>query len=130
MAESEHATRLEDLPAELPVFPLTGVLLLPRGRLPLNIFEPRYLEMMDYALTGDRLIGMIQTSGAEGQRLAAIGCAGRMTSFSETDDGRYMVTLTGMSRFRLGAEVEGFTPFRRFHIDWQAFTRDRYMASW
>ena len=115
-----------DLPTIIPVFPLPGALLLPRARLPLHIFEPRYIAMLEDCMKSQsRLIGMIQTSGAEGQRLAAIGCAGRMTSFSETDDGRYMVTLTGMSRFRLGAEVEGFTPFRRFHIDWQAFTRDR-----
>ena len=115
-----------DLPTIIPVFPLPGALLLPRARLPLHIFEPRYIAMLEDCMKSQyRLIGMIQTSGAEGQRLAAIGCAGRMTSFSETDDGRYMVTLTGMSRFRLGAEVEGFSPFRRFHVGWQAFARDR-----
>lgn len=115
-----------DLPAILPIFPLPGVLLLPRARLPLHIFEPRYIAMLEDCMKSPaRLIGMIQTTGPEGDRLAAIGCAGRLTSFSETDDGRYMVTLTGVSRFRLGEEVEGFTPFRRFHIDWQAFARDR-----
>ena len=117
-----------DLPETLPLFPLPGVLLLPRARLPLHIFEPRYLAMLEDALkTRGRLIGMIQPretpSGA--RRLAAIGCAGRVTSFSETEDGRYMVTLTGVSRFRLLAEEpEGFTPYRRGRIDWAPFARD------
>ena len=115
-----------DLPSIIPVFPLTGALLLPRARLPLHIFEPRYVAMLEECLKApSRLIGMIQTQGPDSKRMAAIGCAGRLTSFSETDDGRYMVTLTGVSRFRLGEEVEGFTPFRRFHVDWQTFARDR-----
>lgn len=115
-----------DLPAILPVFPLSGALLLPRARMPLHIFEPRYVAMLEECLrSASRMIGMIQTQGAEGKKLAAIGCAGRLTAFSETEDQRYMVTLTGVSRFRLGAEVEGFTPFRRFHVDWAAFQRDR-----
>lgn len=115
-----------DLPAIIPIFPLPGALLLPRARLPLHIFEPRYIAMLEDCMKSPtRLIGMIQTSGPDNSRLATIGCAGRLTSFSETDDGRYMVTLTGQSRFRLGAEVEGFTPFRRFAVDWQDFARDR-----
>ena len=115
-----------DLPSIIPVFPLTGALLLPRARLPLHIFEPRYVAMLEECLKApSRLIGMIQTQGPDSKRMAAIGCAGRLTSFSETDDGRYMVTLTGVSRFRLGEEVEGFTPFRRFHVDWLTFARDR-----
>ncbi len=118
--------KIQDLPAVIAVFPLPGALLLPRARLPLHLFEPRYVAMLEDCMKSpDRLIGMIQTAGAEGSRLAAIGCAGRLTSFSETDDGRYMITLTGVSRFRLGEEVEGFTPFRRFNVDWQAFKRDR-----
>ncbi len=115
-----------DLPTSIPVFPLSGALLLPRARLPLHIFEPRYIAMLEDCMkTQSRLIGMIQTQGAEGKRLASIGCAGRLTSFSETEDGRYMVTLTGQSRFRLGEEVEGFSPFRRFNVDWNGFDRDR-----
>ncbi len=118
-----------DLPSIIPVFPLSGALLLPRARLPLHIFEPRYVAMLEECLKApSRLIGMIQTQGPDSKRMAAIGCAGRLTSFSETDDGRYMVTLTGVSRFRLGEEVEGFTPFRRFHVDWQTFTLDRSTA--
>lgn len=115
-----------DLPAIIPVFPLPGVLLLPRARLPLHIFEPRYIALLEDCMkTQSRLIGMVQTQGREGARLASVGCAGRLSSFSETDDGRYMITLTGVSRFRLGAEIEGFTPFRRFSVDWQDFAGDR-----
>lgn len=114
-----------DLPGVLPLFPLPGALLLPRGRLPLNIFEPRYLAMFDDALkTPGRMIGMIQPANADGTRLQAIGCVGRITSFTETDDNRYMVQLTGISRFRLTREVEGFTPYRRAEVSWDGFERD------
>lgn len=117
-----------DLPDTIAVFPLPGALLLPRARLPLHIFEPRYLAMLDDCLkTPGRLIGMIQPLGMPGgdKRLASIGCAGRLTQFSETDDGRYMITLTGVTRFRLRQEVEGgFTPYRRCLVDWAPFARD------
>ncbi len=114
---------LTDLPDTLPIFPLSGALLLPRARLPLHIFEPRYLAMLEDSLkTPGRLIGMVQP--ASDGRLAAIGCAGRLTAFSETEDRRYMITLSGISRFRLRDEVEGFTPYRRFAVDWKPFTRD------
>jgi uncharacterized protein len=116
-----------DLPEHLPLFPLPGALLLPRARLPLHIFEPRYLAMLDDCLkTQGRLIGMIQPREAPGgeKRLSAIGCAGRVTGFSETEDGRYMITLTGISRFRLREEVQGFSPYRRAKVDWAPFERD------
>lgn len=114
-----------DLPEVIPLFPLSGALLLPRGRLPLNIFEPRYLAMFDDALKTDgRLIGMIQPLGADEERLHTIGCVGRITSFTETDDHRYMVQLTGISRFRVVEEVEGFTPYRRAQVNWDSFDRD------
>lgn len=117
-----------DLPDTIPVFPLPGALLLPRARLPLHIFEPRYLAMLEDCMkTPSRLIGMIQPREVPGtgeMRLAAIGCAGRLTAFSETEDGRYMVTLTGISRFRLREEVQGFTPYRRCAVEWTAFARD------
>ena len=120
--------RLTDLPDTIPVFPLPGALLLPRARLPLHIFEPRYLQMLDDALkTKHRLIGMIQprdVPAAAEKRLHAIGCAGRVTGFSETEDGRYMVTLSGISRFRVLQEVQGFTPYRRCQVDWAPFARD------
>lgn len=118
-----------DLPDRIPVFPLTGALLLPRSRLPLHLFEPRYLAMLDDALkTPERLIGMVQPNKSPGQqnceRLHAIGCAGRVTQMSETEDGRYMITLTGISRYRISEEVEGFTPYRRFQVSWDGFERD------
>ncbi|MBC2834927.1 LON peptidase substrate-binding domain-containing protein [Paragemmobacter straminiformis] len=117
-----------DLPETIPVFPLPGALLLPRGRLPLHIFEPRYLAMIEDCLkTKHRLIGMIQPREVPGtgeKRLNAIGCAGRLTGFSETEDGRYMVTLSGISRFRVKDEVQGFTPYRRCNVDWTGFGRD------
>jgi Lon protease-like protein len=124
---------LADLPQSIPIFPLPGALLLPRARLPLNIFEPRYLAMLEDALkTPHRLIGMIQPVGlpegrAEGPALARlhrIGCAGRVTAFQETEDGRYLITLSGVSRFRLKGEVEGFAPYRRANVDWTSFERD------
>ncbi len=117
-----------DLPDTLAVFPLPGALLLPRSRLPLHIFEPRYLAMLDDALkTPERLIGMVQPNeipGREGSGLQTIGCAGRITQFSETDDNRYLITLTGVSRFRILAEVDGFTPYRRCAVSWDGFGRD------
>ena len=115
------------LPDILPVFPLPGALLLPRSRLPLHLFEPRYLQMLDDVLkTEHRLIGMVQPyNGPDKQgQLHSIGCSGRLTAFSETEDGRYMITLSGMSRFRITDEVEGFTPYRRCNVKWDGFGRD------
>lgn len=118
-----------DLPDTIPLFPLPGALLLPRARLPLNIFEPRYLAMIEDTLkTSHRLIGMIQPrevpDGMGNPPLHQIGCAGRLTSFSETEDGRYLITLAGVSRFRLIAQNEGFTPYLRGDVDWDAFGND------
>ena len=123
-------SRRFDLPGLIPVFPLPGALLLPRARLPLHIFEPRYLAMLDDALkTETRVIGMIQPDSLSeregGSGLHKIGCAGRVTQFSETEDGRYMVTLTGLSRFRVKQEVESFTPYRRCEVSWEGFERDQ-----
>jgi len=120
---------LADLPETIPVFPLPGALLLPRARLPLNIFEPRYLAMLEDTLkTGHRLIGMIQPlpvpDGEDSTRLHRIGCAGRVTAFQETEDGRYLITLSGVSRFRIGALQEGFSPYLRASVDWSSFERD------
>ncbi|APO69597.1 LON peptidase substrate-binding domain-containing protein [Rhizobium mongolense] len=115
-----------DLPDSIAVFPLTGALLLPTGQLPLNIFEPRYLAMFDAALAGNRLIGMVQpalgdndsTAGDKSgePHLAPVGCIGRITSFAETGDGRYIVSLTGVCRFRLLGEKMTHEPFRSFRI--------------
>lgn len=118
----------QDLPDTIAIFPLPGALLLPRARLPLHIFEPRYLQMLEDCMkTRHRLIGMIQpreVPAAAEKRLQAIGCAGRLTGFSETEDGRYMITLSGTSRFRVTQEVQGFAPYRRCQVDWAPFGRD------
>ena len=117
----------KDLPDTIPVFPLPGALLLPRSRLPLHIFEPRYLLMLDDALkTPERLIGMVQPNPrpAAEKALHAIGCAGRITQFSETEDGRYMITLAGISRFRVSKEIECFEPYRKCDVTWTGFEAD------
>jgi Lon protease-like protein len=119
--------RAQDLPQIIPVFPLEGVLLLPHGMLPLNIFEPRYLNMVDDAMAGERIIGMVQAlPGGDRERpsLATIGCAGKITSFAETSDGRYLITLTGISRFYLGEELPVMTPYRQARADFMAFEAD------
>jgi hypothetical protein len=113
----------------LPIFPLAGVLLLPRGRLPLNIFEPRYLAMTRDALAGDRLIGMVQPSdpnqpAAGNPPVYPTGCAGRITAFSETDDGRCLITLTGLCRFRIREELPLLDGYRRVVPQWDEFARD------
>ncbi len=116
---------MSDLPDTIPVFPLPGALLLPRARLPLQIFEPRYLAMLDDALkTSHRLIGMIQPRDNDGAVLHGVGCVGRVQSFSETDDGRYMITLMGIPRFSVNEEIEGFQPYRRCDVRWTNFERD------
>jgi uncharacterized protein len=117
------------LPEILPIFPLTGALLLPRGRLPLNIFEPRYLAMFRDAMDGERLIGMIQPSAPPVHEMNpavyTLGCAGRITSFSETEDGRFVVTLTGVSRFRVKEELPLLSGYRRVVAEWADFAGDR-----
>ncbi len=116
---------LASLPPEIPVFPLPGALLLPRARLPLHIFEPRYLAMLDDTLkTEHRLIGMIQPCPADREALHRVGCAGRVTAFSETGDGRYMITLSGVSRYRIVHEIEGFAPYRKCRVKWSEFEHD------
>lgn len=118
--------RAADLPQVIPVFPLSGVLLLPRGQLPLNIFEPRYLNMIDDAMAGDRIIGMIQPSGGSTELpgLSPIGCAGRITSFNETSDGRYLITLTGVARYRIATELPVKTPYRQVRAAFDGWADD------
>ncbi len=122
---------LADLPGRIPLFPLPGALLLPRARIPLFIFEPRYLAMVEDSMkTPHRLIGMISAREVLGlpepahPQLASVGCAGRLTEFAEAEDGRLMIALAGISRFRLREEVPGFTPYRRAEVDWTPFARD------
>ena len=121
--------RLEDLPTEFPVFPLTGALLLPGGRLPLNIFEPRYLAMVEDSLKAGRYFGMVQpdrrlAQGDSGPGLYRTGCLGRICSFSETDDGRYLITLAGAMRFSIVEEVAGTRGYRRVRAALGGFTAD------
>ncbi|HEY0600880.1 LON peptidase substrate-binding domain-containing protein [Brevundimonas sp.] len=118
--------RAADLPQVIPVFPLPGAILLPRGQLPLNIFEPRYLNMIDDAMAGDRIIGMIQPQPGSRvtPKLSPVGCAGRITSFAETSDGRYLITLTGCARFRLASELPTQTPYRQVRADFTPFESD------
>lgn len=117
-----------DLPQTLPLFPLTGAILFPRGVLALNIFEPRYLNMIDDALGSDRLIGMIQPATGEDDEpipnLADVGTVGRITQFSETDDGRYLITLTGVCRFTFERELEAGTPYRQAFVAYEEFADD------
>ncbi len=121
--------KLEDLPSEFAVFPLAGALLLPRGKLPLNVFEPRYLAMILDSLAAGRLFGMIQpdphaaTNGDE-PGLYRVGCLGRLSSFNETDDGRLLITLTGLIRFTVAAELDPRAGYRRVRADFAAFTDD------
>lgn len=120
--------RPADLPQTIPLFPLEGAILLPRGVLALNIFEPRYLNMVDDALGAERLIGMIQPAlGDEGDAvadLADVGTVGRITTFSETDDGRYLITLTGVARFNALRELNAGTPYRQAFVSYDAFAED------
>jgi Lon protease-like protein len=121
--------RVEDLPAEFAVFPLAGALLLPRGKLPLNIFEPRYLAMTEDALAAGRMFGMIQPdpsgrAGACGPALYRVGCLARLSSFSETDDGRYLITLAGLIRFSVAKELAMRRGYRRVHADLSAYLAD------
>ncbi len=121
-AGNAHYRQEADLPATVCVFPLTAALLLPGGRMPLNIFEPRYLQMIDQAITGERLVGMVQPAldGAlrdDGEpELCNVGCLGRITSFAETGDGRYLISLQGVCRFRIAHELAVKTPFRQCRI--------------
>ncbi|WP_332682511.1 LON peptidase substrate-binding domain-containing protein [Bosea sp. (in: a-proteobacteria)] len=119
----------EDCPAVIPLFPLSGALLLPRGQMPLNIFEPRYLAMIDDAIRTHRAIGLIQPEPESGRQspspaLLQVGCLGRITQFAETGDDRYILTLTGVARFRLVEELSVTTAYRQARISYGDFGID------
>lgn len=132
MSDNPFDPTIEDLPAELPLFPLNGVLLLPRGRLPLNVFEPRYLNMVEHALARQRLIGIVQPmvdgqaglSAPDGTALYPIGCAGRITSFQETTRGQIQLTLRGVCRFDIVDELPLLDGFRRARADFSRYADD------
>lgn len=124
----------DDLPSRIAIFPLAGAMLLPRGQLPLNIFEPRYLAMINAALSSERIVGMVQPMGDEAiaaqddakakPPVYSIGCAGRITSFAETEDGRILITLTGICRFLIEEEMSSVTPYRIVQADFDRFEND------
>ena len=120
----------KDFPENIPIFPLSGVLLLPKSRLPLNIFEPRYLKMIEDVLaTEHRLIGMIQprpnkNTQDSNLKFNNVGCAGRLISFTETEDSRYLITLSGVSRFNYVKNVDTFKPYINAEIEWDSFRDD------
>lgn len=120
--------KFADLPEVIPIFPLPGALLLPGGRLPLNIFEPRYLAMVEGALRGDRMIGMIQPTDASDMAgrppLYRTGCAGRIRRFEESSDGRFLITLSGLCRFDIAEELDLYDGFRRVRADWSPYAGD------
>ena len=129
MSINKNYSRPDELPATIPVFPLAGALLLPRADMPLNIFEPRYLAMVDDALRGVRLIGMIQplpeaNENARTPPLCTVGCLGRITQFAEAGDGRIFIVLTGVARFRITSEVLAMTQYRQCAVDYEPFAHD------
>jgi Lon protease-like protein len=132
VALAERYRRPADLPPRIPVFPLRGAILLPRSTLPLNVFEPRYLAMLDDVMAGPRIIGIIQPQGGDGrespegksQGLRRVGCAGRVTSYQELDDGRLTIGITGIARFEIVGEAETATPYRIMTVSYDRFASD------
>ena len=128
MTRTPFFPKFTDLPAELPIFPLTGAVVLPGVQLPLNIFEPRYLNMVNDAMAADHLIGMIQPvtepPPKETPEIHRVGCAGRITSYSETNDGRIVMVLTGVCRFEVNNELPPRRGYRRVRPDWGRFAGD------
>jgi hypothetical protein len=129
----DHYLKLGDLPKTLKMFPLRGVIMLPRSSLPLNVFEPRYLTLVNDVLAGERLIGFVQPVTHEGEpespegkdvALRHTGGAGRLTAFQETDDGRYLITLSGIARFTITGEEQTDNPYRVCSVDWSPFKGD------
>ena len=117
---------INKLPNIIPIFPLSGALLLPNGNLPLNIFEPRYIDMIDHAMKTDKIIGMIQenSKNKEFNNLYSIGCLGKITQYNETDDGRYIINLNGLIRFKFIKEEESYQKFRKLRVDYSDFKQD------
>ena len=134
MGVTDHYRKIEDIPKRIPLFPLPEAILLPRTNLPLNIFEPRYLSMIEDVLAGDRLIGMVQPVGLEGGdipvpidgqiELRKIGCAGRITAFQETEDGHCLITLSGIARFETVQEIDIDTPYRMWDVNYSNYSSD------
>ena len=115
---------IKEIPSKISIFPLNGALLLPRSQLPLNIFEPRYLEMIDNSISSDRLIGMIQTQESNENQLYSIGCLGKITSFTELSDSRFIITLNGICRYKVTQELDTLTPYRQVKVSYEDFEND------
>jgi hypothetical protein len=116
---------LDDLPNKIAIFPLTGAVLFPKTQLPLNIFEPRYIRMLNDSLaTKHKLIGMIQSNSDQGKSLKKVGCVGRITSYNETDDQRYLITLNGIVRFEIDSELNSTTPYRQVTANYENYITD------
>ncbi len=133
MGVTDRYRNVADMPKELPLFPLRGAILLPRASLTLNVFEPRYLALVDHALAGDRLIGVVQPAPEAGEvespggksfPLRRVGCAGRISSFTESEDGHVVITLAGVARFAVAGEIAGDLPFRMGRVDFAPYTLD------
>ncbi len=134
MARTDQYRQTTDMPHRIPVFPLRGAILLPRTQLPLNVFEPRYLAMIDAVMSGARIVGIIQPAetGPDSPEspagtavpLKSIGCAGRVTAYQEQEDGRLLISVTGLCRFETKAEATSDTPFREFEVDYERFRTD------
>lgn len=133
MGVTDRYRNVADMPKELPLFPLRGAILLPRASLTLNVFEPRYLALVDHALAGDRLIGVVQPAAEAGEvespggksfPLRRVGCAGRISSFTESEDGHAVITLAGVARFAVAGEIAGDMPFRMGRVDFAPYTQD------
>lgn len=133
MLPAPRYNHISDLPASIPVFPLTGAILLPRATMPLNIFEPRYLAMIDNAISSSRIIGMIQPLKVDADEespkeravsLKGVGCAGRITAFQELDDGRILISLTGIARFKVSSELQTDEPYRICQMDFSSYKND------
>ncbi|MEO1266351.1 MAG: LON peptidase substrate-binding domain-containing protein, partial [Pseudomonadota bacterium] len=128
---------ISEIPQRIPVFPLRGALLLPRATLPLNIFEPRYLAMIDEVLTGHRILGIVQPAGGDDGEspqgsefdVRHVGCAGRLTAYQELDDGRLLITLTGVCRFKIRSECDDSAPYRCFNVDYSDHAHDLRLGS-
>ena len=135
MAPIDRYRRPADLPPRIPLFPLRGAILLPRATLPLNVFEPRYLAMLEDAISGPRIIGVVQPAPGEledkaespmgkGAALKKVGCAGRVTAFQELDDGRLVITLTGIARYTIIDEAVTAKPYRVASVSYDRFAQD------
>ncbi len=130
MEQNPFAPEFDDLPDTLAIFPLTGALLLPCGQLPLNIFEPRYLAMVEDAMAADRYIGMVQPRDktikeiADDTPIFETGCAGKITAFNETEEGKYLITLTGICRFNITEEVSSNRNYRSVRTEWTSYRED------